>query len=61
MVVMTEDGLDLADGVQSVVEDVRRRLLAGILDDEIEACLRLFDRIDRAFRDQEFPRERPQE
>jgi MarR family transcriptional regulator for hemolysin len=57
LVIMTEDGLELADGVQSVVEDVRRRLLAGILDDEIETCLRLFDRIDRAFREKEFPRE----
>src|SRR3954469_22839585 len=46
---LTERGLDVLDGVNEVASAIRRRLLLGVLDDEVESALRTFDRIEQSF------------
>src|SRR3954470_5116932 len=46
---LTERGLDVLDGVNGVASAIRRRLLLGVLDDEVESALRTFDRIEQSF------------
>jgi len=46
---LTERGLDVLDGVNGVATAIRRRLLLGVLDDEIVSALRTFDRIEQSF------------
>ncbi|WP_158045366.1 MarR family transcriptional regulator [Skermanella pratensis] len=46
---LTARGLDLLDGVNGVAAGIRRRLLLGVLDDEIASTLRIFDRIEQSY------------
>jgi len=46
---LTPRGLDLLDGVNGVTTAIRNRLMVGVLDDEVAAMLRTFDRIERTF------------
>jgi MarR family transcriptional regulator for hemolysin len=46
---LTDRGLDVLDGVNGVAAAIRRRLMMGVLDDEIASALRTFDRIEQSF------------
>lgn len=54
---LTERGLD---GVNGVASAIRRRLLQGVLDDEVVSALRTFDRIEQSFQVDE-PADEPAE
>ena len=51
-------GLDVLDGVNGVASAIRRRLLLGVLDDEVVSALRTFDRIEQSFQIDEPAEER---
>ena len=55
---LTERGLDVLDGVNGVATAIRRRLLLGVLDDEVVSALRTFDRIEQSFQSDEPAEER---
>jgi MarR family transcriptional regulator, transcriptional regulator for hemolysin len=55
---LTERGLDVLDGVNGVASAIRRRLLLGVLDDEVVSALRTFDRIEQSFQIDEPAEER---
>ena len=57
---LTERGLDVLDGVNGVASAIRRRLLQGVLDDEVVSALRTFDRIEQSFQVDE-PADEPAE
>jgi MarR family transcriptional regulator for hemolysin len=46
------------DGVNGVASAIRRRLLLGVLDDEVVSALRTFDRIEQSFQIDEPAEER---